>query len=170
MEGALPENAVPVHSFAVGYGEVAAADEEGVTALPMVTVLTNDGKGPMLLLSLDSAPRLIAELTEAVPKSLARFDPDFVAQMAKADEVIERTKRAMRRQERNTFLGYTAALGVILLVAAVGVGVSGRGHVVAALGMLSYVFMLLGVTYYLILAIRELGAWRNSRDAKKRST
>jgi hypothetical protein len=116
MEGALPENAVPVHSFAVGYGEVAAADEEGVTALPMVTVLTNDGKGPMLLLSLDSAPRLIAELTEAVPKSLARFDPDFVAQMAKADEVIERTKRAMRRQERNTFLGYTAALGVILLV------------------------------------------------------
>jgi urease gamma subunit len=168
FEGALPENAVPVHSFAVGYGEVAAADEDGVTALPMVTSLTTDGAGPMLLWSLDSAVRLIGVLGEAVPKSVARFDPDFAKTAEEAKQVLERTRRAQERNERGILLGYLAAIGIVLLIGAIGVGTSGAKGLGPAWDMLSYVLVLLGVTYLVKMIAIEAAHWMNRRDKKKR--
>lgn len=168
QEGALPPNAVPVHSFRVGYGEVAAADEEGVTALPMVTVMTNDGDGPMLLFSLEGGVRLIGELSTAVPKSVARFDPKFAETVQDADAVIARTTHAQQRTERGLLLGYLAVLGLVCLLGAVGVGVSGKAGLAPTGNLLTYVFGLLGVTYLLKMLAVELAEWQNNRDRKKR--
>lgn len=168
FEGKLPPNAVPVHSFAVGYGEVGAIDDNGVSALPMVTIMTNDGDGPMLLWSLDSTVRLIGELSEAVPRSVARFDPKFAATVKDADEVVKRTERARRRADRVTLLSYLAALGVVLLIGAIGVGTSGAKGLGPAVSMAGYVLTLLGITYLLKMLVIEFAAWRNERDRKKR--
>jgi hypothetical protein len=149
IEGKLPDNAVLVSSFTVGYGSLAAFNEEGAQSLPMVAVGVNEGRGPMLMLGLDTAPKLIGELMEAVPKSLSLFDPQFAEKMEEEDKRLDRVRRALRFHRRSMLIGYLVAILVAVVAGLIASDLDYTGN------LLLWLFAAIGLSYMMTLLIEE---------------
>lgn len=140
FEGDLPDGAIRVLSYEVGYGTMSMINEDGGVLLPVVTMKPNDG--PLQFFVAPDAMRLGQHLDEAAVEAMRTFAPELRKLPTPKEIDAQRRKIEVdaNRRKRVTALVWLAVVGVIAIIAAAA-GLSIWGAIQGTLWVLGLIWL-----------------------------
>lgn len=165
-EGELPQNAIRVDSYSIGYGSISQLDESGGRSAPALFLGTNDGLGPLLILSVGHGLDLSEQIRQATIASALEYDPKLRELKAEEDRRLaeaERLKHSGRHRLRVLMVFYPAWVLVEIVLASLSSGLRDAG---IAIGLTLSLFGLAFLCHQYTLWWLE---WR-ARKAKLKET
>lgn len=163
----LPNNAVLIEDFTVGWGRIAQVGEDGATSHPLLVIMTNENHGPLLFFSLGHGLSLGKAISEATMEGLADHDPNVRKALQHEKDVREGNSQRLHRMVRLLLVAFGLWFITDIVTGFVRGWHEGGHAVTVTLAFIGYIVVLVLAMALLLRCEAKFKGWRTERRKKR---